>query len=566
MRIAIVGTGPTGIYTLQSLLTQGAATHVSLFEKGERVGVGIPYSRETAGPTMLANIASIEIPPVIEPFIDWLRVRSDAYLSAHALDRANLTERTFAPRVVLGDYYHDQINGLIQAFCDAGVDIEVHESCRVTDLKPAGSKIRLSTRPRTDTAPFEKVVLATGHVFEPDDDLTDNYFPNPWSGLIEVDVPAARVGIMGTSLSAIDAAMAVAVQHGKFVRDRGALTYRSDVENELMLTLMSRNGLLPEADFYCPIPYIPLEIMTPDALREAVRQENAFDAVYDLFRSEIAHADPSWAVRVGLAELTPELFERAYFHDREANDPFRWARANLEEAEANHRARLTVAWRYAILRMHEKVQAILPELSEPERERFDLTLKKVFVDNYAAVPPESIHRLLALRDAGVLSVLELGEDYGITHQGDETVILVGGRHHVFDVFIDARGQKPMETKDLPFPTLRQALLNAGYDSPDIAEDFGLLGLPPYADKVYLAASPYLLKDRPFVQGITACADIGKIVAAGCTGAAHNAFAKVGLAVGCSGDLVSWRNSVAWLPEDEIFGSAKMCVAEARTLR
>ena len=29
---------------------------------------------------------------------------------------------------------------------------------------------------------------------------------------------------------------------------------------------MSRNGVLPEADFYCPIPWEPLEIATPAAL------------------------------------------------------------------------------------------------------------------------------------------------------------------------------------------------------------------------------------------------------------------------------------------------------------
>src|SRR5690606_4711140 len=133
---------------------------------------------------------------------------------------------------------------------------------------------------------------------------------------------------------------------------------------------------------------------------------------------------------------------------REVHDAFRWARQNLEEALANHKARKTVEWRYAILRMHEKVEEIVPTLSEEELETFNATLKKVFIDNYAAVPPESIRRLLALRDAGVLKILCLGEDYEMEHEDDRTVILAKGKRHIFDIFIDARGQKPMKSANL----------------------------------------------------------------------------------------------------------------------
>jgi uncharacterized NAD(P)/FAD-binding protein YdhS len=63
---------------------------------------------------------------------------------------------------------------------------------------------------------------------------------------------------MGTSLSGLDAAMAVVMQHGefrdgKFILDKG---------RALNITLMSRTGILPEADFYCPIPYEPLSVLT----------------------------------------------------------------------------------------------------------------------------------------------------------------------------------------------------------------------------------------------------------------------------------------------------------------
>ncbi|MGK3327968.1 FAD/NAD(P)-binding protein, partial [Escherichia fergusonii] len=45
-RIAIVGGGPTGIYTLNSLLEQQTPVSVTLFEQADEAGVGMPYSDE----------------------------------------------------------------------------------------------------------------------------------------------------------------------------------------------------------------------------------------------------------------------------------------------------------------------------------------------------------------------------------------------------------------------------------------------------------------------------------------------------------------------------------------
>ena len=62
--IAIVGAGPTGIYTLFSLLQQQTPLSISIFEQADEAGVGMPYSDEENSKLVLANIASIEIPPI----------------------------------------------------------------------------------------------------------------------------------------------------------------------------------------------------------------------------------------------------------------------------------------------------------------------------------------------------------------------------------------------------------------------------------------------------------------------------------------------------------------------
>lgn len=138
----------------------------------------------------------------------------------------------------------------------------------------------------------------------------------------------------------------------------------------------------------------------------------------------------------------------------------------------------------------------------------------VFVDNYAAVPSESIRRLLALHDAGVLSALARGDSYDLGRKPDRTVIRAKGATLIFDEFIDARGQQPLKIVDLPFPSLRRALLVAGQDIPVVDENYTLIEVPDFAGRLSIAEIPYLMHDGPFVHGITASFEIGAMIAEG----------------------------------------------------
>lgn len=511
-RIAIVGTGPMGIYSLQQLIRARDPIEVTLFEKGPRAGIGMPYSPDSANKAMLANIASIEIPPVVSTYLDWMTAQPAKRLTEYGLNPEGLHDRQFTPRLLLGEYFRDQLLALIAKARHAGHRITVHENAQVDDVISDAETLIVTTRNGLRDR-FDKVILATGHQFPDEDEASRCYFPSPWSGLIEAAIPATQVGIMGTSLSSIDAAMAVANQHGRFRREDDHLHFDLD-SPDLRITLMSRAGLLPEADFYCPIPYQPLSVLTEKAVAACGEAEAPLDSLFELIREELKQADPAYALRIGLGGLDADSFADAYFAEREAADPFRWARENLQEVERNKEARITVAWRYALLRMHEVVEDIVPQLADRDRDRFDQGLKKVFVDNYAAVPSESIRRILALRDAGVLSIMALGQDYQMTRQGDRTLVTVGDQTRCYDVFIDARGQKPMSSADIPFPTLRHALQQAGHEFPEVAEDYGLIDTPGYAGRIALGSIPYLMHDRPFVQGITACAEIATAIARG----------------------------------------------------
>jgi uncharacterized NAD(P)/FAD-binding protein YdhS len=64
-RIALVGGGPTAIYTLLALVNKAQRPFaLTIFEDQASLGRGTPYRPGWNDPAMLSNIASIEIPRI----------------------------------------------------------------------------------------------------------------------------------------------------------------------------------------------------------------------------------------------------------------------------------------------------------------------------------------------------------------------------------------------------------------------------------------------------------------------------------------------------------------------
>ena len=61
-KIAIIGSGPTE-FTPFTRYENKTPLAVSVFEKADEAGVGMPYNDDENSRLMLANIVSIEIPP-----------------------------------------------------------------------------------------------------------------------------------------------------------------------------------------------------------------------------------------------------------------------------------------------------------------------------------------------------------------------------------------------------------------------------------------------------------------------------------------------------------------------
>lgn len=540
-RVAIIGSGPTGIYTLKGLVGSALPLKITVIEAENEPGKGTPYHPDINDRAMLSNIASIELPPICETLVEWLARQSDEELQRLNVPRQAIAVREFYPRVVLGEYFQSQFLQLVRYGQERHHVVDVKAGTRVTDIALRKDDIEITVEMADKgvaSCAYDHVVMATGHNWPGNIEVKPGYFASPWPAAALKRIDDCHVGILGTSLSGIDALITIATAHGGFHLDAsGQLEYHATPGSEAFkMTMMSRKGVLPEADFYCDIPYRPPEICTEAAIDAliATGRHDLLDEVFELFRREMVLADPDYAASIGLSLLTVETIAEAYFRARETTDPFVWAARNLAEAESNKAARYTVEWRYAILRMHEVVAKIIPELDDADLSRFHKHFKTVFVDDYATVPHESIRRLLALRRAGKLDILALGEDYDISTDGVErgARLVHRGETATFGAFVDATGQHALSAADLPFPTLIEqgvVLMATTPDAQSIADgdgesvtrtggiDLDAAFRPKFlsnlSNRLYCAAISFLLHKLPFVQGITSSEEIGKVVAA-----------------------------------------------------
>lgn len=524
MQLAIIGTGPTALYTLKELIEHMPPCRIVLFEESGMAGPGIPFSPAHNSPVALANIAGVELPPLTETLNQWARRQPRHRLESWGIAEAADDDRAFFPRLALGAYFAAQLRAMLAQ--PRGHEIVLRQGTRITDViaradgavlrwqdnGPGGAKGRAGQQGEER---FDRLVIATGY-----------RAPRRKQGL-PMGAGALRgrqVGVLGSSLSAIDVVVELARRHGRFVGKGGTLRFVGDVDWHV--TLLSRSGLLPEADFWFPHPPEPLDLFTDAALEDLVTgEEGDLDRVFALFARQLRALDPDYAQAIDLEGATADTFADHHFARRMACDPFAWAARDLADARRSHRRREVEPWRYAILRMHEPLGRIVPKLTPRDLARFESGLKRCFTDNYAAVPHLSIQRLLAMHEAGVLSVARLGTAYELRQEGEVWHVRSEGGERIFDAMVDARGQQALGLFDFPFPTLRLQLcahaLAGGHDAEEgLTPDTGFVVDREDAalSRIHCLALPFLLKRNPFIQGLVESAGMAKSVVAAMQGA------------------------------------------------
>lgn len=395
---ALIGAGPTSLYTFKHLLDLGGKSRsICIYEKSEYLGRGMPYNSDWCGKDALANIASFEIPPLCQTLVEWLELRSNEQLGQLGVERADISDRTFYPRDVLGAYFEDQFRQLVMKAKRKGWNIDVRCNTEVTDIEDIDSHVQVHsiTLDKASTDAFDHVVIATGHEFNKHPN--HSRFVSPWPVSNVKAIEPGNVGIRGSSLTAVDAVITLANTYGTFTRDaQGALHYVPDAGTDaLQMTMLSRHGLIPQADFYFDYAKQPLlhfsEAVVHEAITAALQdgsKQHVLDTLFAQFKKQLHATDPHFAEKIGLDAMTLEAFCEHYYENR-GGDVFANARIDLEDAQKGYAEKTIDPWRFALLRMGELFASACPFFCAEDLQRFNATLKPLFMDNYGCIPHEA---------------------------------------------------------------------------------------------------------------------------------------------------------------------------------
>ncbi|WP_265595060.1 FAD/NAD(P)-binding protein [Haloferula sp. BvORR071] len=482
MNLAIIGSGPSAIYLLKHLLDEGKflkrwLASISVFEKSQLTGMGMPYNPLTTDRFNLANISSEELPELPVPMVDWLESLDQEDLRGLGLEGEEISAEKIYPRLVLGQYLHSQYRVLLSGLQERGIHVREFPGCEITDIQdlPEEGAVRLVTA-NGGTHSFERVVIATGHYWTSEDRPDRGYYASPWP--IRKLLPGEgehhdfTIGTLGASLSAFDLITSLAHRHGRFAGELGNLCFEPSPEApNFKIVMHSFHGWLPhlqwdqEEAMRVIYRHVGREVLLGLRDHEGfLRLETYFDAVCrpalaDAFRKDGMTemvgklADPHFK----LADLVETMSDK---HDYD--NAFEGMRREMTESRRSVLGHKPIHWKEVIddlmytLNFHAELMPAEDHLS------FRKTVMPFLMNVIAAMPLESGEILLALYDAGKIEIIsgkavvneETGND-GTTRitihdeDGSETT-------SNFRIFVDCGGQKPLELPDYPFPSLVRA--------------------------------------------------------------------------------------------------------------
>lgn len=216
----------------------------------------------------------------------------------------------------------------------------------------------------------------------------------------------ANIGVLGSSLSAIDAVYSVLLHPsvGRLDWRDGIPTY-VHLNNNWKVTCYSRRGLMSRVR---PLENQdwPLRYLTPENIAR-IRKKNGRPVTLDqmvtllnLEFSEILGRD------INVVDESDPL--NTSIKLQENKDPFRVLERDLSRAWASREGpEAYVVWYQVMHALFPIIRIVYRHWSEEDRDRFDLEFNSRFLWAFAPMPWVSAQVLLAMRDAGALAVYRL---------------------------------------------------------------------------------------------------------------------------------------------------------------
>lgn len=470
LKIAILGGGPSALFLYKKLLKSGYQNlEIDIYEKGARLGAGMPYSASGANDEHITNVSGNEIPDIVTPVAEWICTVPKDTLDKYHIDAKDFNEYKTLPRLLFGDYLSDQFKMLLKQGKEVGLNTHVYYNTTVIDVTDDQKNEQVTVVCDNGEAKvYDKVIICTGHLWpKKHEGKVQGYFDSPYPPSKLTFRTNHPVAVRGSSLTAIDAIRTLARYNGYFDKDEnGLLTYCTKEDTpDFLIVMHSRNGLLPAMRFHLEDPSLGKDtVLQPEEI-EKIRTENdgflPLDYVFERnFKEGIKANAPEYYEQI--KDLTMEQFVGQVMELRERLDPFQLLAAEYVEAEKSIKRHKSILWKEMLGVLSFAMNHPAKYFSAEDMLRLQRVLMPLISVVIAYVPQSSAAEMLAMHKAGCLSMVAVGEDSEVeplesggifyhykNEQGEQ-------RDVPFQTFVDCIGQPHLSYEQLPYPGLKES--------------------------------------------------------------------------------------------------------------
>lgn len=546
---AIIGAGPSGLFMLKRLLENGDPQRViSIFEKKNVLGSGMPYSDEGANREHITNVSANEIPDLVTSVADWLETVPLEVLDGFGIRRNHFNEYKVLPRLLFGKYLESQFDLLLLAAERAGITVKSFLDSKVVNIADDDQEKKTTVFLESgESHVFDSIVICTGHKWpKTGEGKIEGYYDSPYPPKKLHFGANHPIAIRGSSLTAIDAIRTLSRNNGKFHKKAdGKLVFEKSSEYpNFEMVMHSKNGLLPAVRFHLEDPHLSNNsLLTDEEIKTHIAENHGFLSLDFIFENDfkkiLLQRDPEAYKKIEKATL--EEFTDFAMNQREEADVFTLFEKEYEAAEQSIERKESIYWKELLAILSFELNYPAKYLSAEDMLRLQKSLKPLISVIIAFVPQASAVELLALHKAGALKIVAVGEnseiipgeEKGITYRySDEE----GNHEHYYETFVDCIGQPALSFDSFPFKGLKEGTVSKAYlqfkdpeagrselakgnkkvhklqndyymEVPGLAinDDFQVIGENGLAnDRIYIMAVPYISGYNPDYSGLDFC--------------------------------------------------------------
>lgn len=376
--LAIIGGGSVATSFLRQFASLIASKRpyvsgkVYVFEPRSEVGAGCAYQEDSISNLLNTRAGSMS-PIASDPshFIQWLRNNEEKWRKS--FPTAQLVAESFLPRALFGIYLQEVHRESVAMLAREGTLVE-HITLTVSGIRRVNSGYEIYTNTGLNFQ-ANSAILAIGNIETTAFDHLAGYAgyfnsPYPCKRFAQAIDPLKSVCILGSSLSAIDAAVSLA-----------------DLGHKGKLDFVSRNGRLPSVRGEHNSPR-QLSILSRAKIGEfalANQGRLSLSEIVEFLRLELELCD-------GKAPVLNEIL-------RDGLGPQRYIDLEIDDASANDRT-----WQAVTYGLNESIDLIWKSLSVDDKRVFQRQFRSLWLAYRVSFPIQNARKLQPLLHSNQLTV------------------------------------------------------------------------------------------------------------------------------------------------------------------